>query len=95
MCVWLLEQGLTPNPERNKQMRMLGQPTKRKFSQSCNSKQDFFDLLVMLRDAAEKKQYDPENTFSKEYQQGFGDGKWSLLNSLIDELAKSPDTRSY
>jgi len=69
--------------------------TKRKFSQSCNSKQDFFELLIMLRDAAEKKQYDPENTFSREYQQGFGDGKWSLLNSLIDELAKSPDTRTY
>ena len=71
------------------------QTTKRKFSQSCNSKQDFFDLLVELRDTAEKTQYDPENTFSKEYQQGFGDGKWSLLNCLIDELAKSPDTRSY
>jgi len=69
--------------------------TKRKFSQSCNSKQDFFDLLIELRDEAEKKQYDPENTFSKEYQQGFGDGKWSVLNSLIDELAKSPDSRTY
>jgi hypothetical protein len=39
------------------------QTTKRKFSQSCNSKQDFFDLLVELRDTAEKTQYDPENTF--------------------------------
>ena len=52
-------------------------------------------MLVELRDEAEKKQYDPENTFSREYQQGFGDGKWSVLNSLIDELAKSPDTRTY
>lgn len=52
-------------------------------------------MLVELRDKAEKKQYNPENTFSKEYQQGFGDGEWSVLNSLIDELAKSPDSRTY
>jgi hypothetical protein len=61
---------------------------KRKFSQSCNSKQDFIDLLVELRDKAEKKQYDPENTFSKEYQDGFADGQWSLLCNLIRELVK-------
>jgi hypothetical protein len=68
---------------------------KRKFSQSCNNKQEFFDLLVELRDKAEKKQYNPENTFSKEYQDGFADGEWSLACYLIEELAKSPDTKTY
>jgi hypothetical protein len=89
-------QETTTNQERNITMQILEKPVaKRKFSQSCNSKQEFFDLLVELRDKAEKKQYNPENTFSKEYQQGFGDGEWSVLNSLIDELAKSPDSRTY
>lgn len=77
-------------------MQPLEKPVaKRKFSSSCNTKADFIDLLVELRDKAEKKQYNPENTFCKEYQQGFGDGEWSVLNSLIDELAKSPDSRTY
>jgi len=45
-------------------MQILEKPVaKRKFSQSCNNKQEFFDLLVELRDKAEKKQYNPENTF--------------------------------
>jgi len=86
----------TTNQKGTHTMQILEKPVaKRKFSQSCNSKQEFFDLLVELRDKAEKKQYNPENTFSKEYQQGFGDGEWSVLNSLIDELAKSPDSRTY
>jgi len=77
-------------------MQPLEKPTaKRKFSHSCHTKQNFIDLLIGLRDEAEKLQYNPENTFSEEYQQGFGDGKWSLLNYLIDELAKSPDSRTY
>ena len=77
-------------------MQPLEKPiAKRKFSQSCNSKQDFLDLLIELRDKAEKKQYDPENTFSREYQKGFGDGEWSVLDSLVYELVKSPDSRTY
>lgn len=70
-------------------MELLEKPVaKRKFSQSCNSKQEFFELLVELRDKAEKKQYNPMISFGKEYQQGFGDGEWCVLTSLIDELTK-------
>jgi hypothetical protein len=74
---------------------ILPEKKKRKFSQSCNSKQDFFDLLIELRDNAERKQYDPESTLSEEYQKAFADGQWSLLDYLVHELAKSPDTKTY
>lgn len=70
-------------------MEILEKPVaKRKFSSSCDTKADFYNLLIELCDKAEKAQYDPENTFSKEYQQGFGDGQWAVLTSLIDELTK-------
>jgi len=93
----LTDKSRNPQPRKKiNPMQIIEKPTqKRKFSQSCNSKQEFFDLLVELRDKAEKKQYDPENTFSREYQKGFGDGEWSVLDSLVHELAKSPDSRTY
>ncbi|NBX97256.1 hypothetical protein EBQ81_00115 [bacterium] len=83
-------------------MQIIEKPkTTRKFSQSCATKQDFIDLLVELRDKAEKKQYDPEKetnfgfNFNKDYQTGFADGEADVLGFLICELAKSPDTRTY
>lgn len=87
------EFGLDKLPENL--VTIIPEKKRRKFSQSCNTKQDFFELLIELRDKAEKKQYDPENTFSKEYQDGFADGEWSLLCRLVEELAKSPDTKTY
>ena len=68
---------------------------KRKFSQSCNSKQDFIDMICEMREAAEKAKPDPECTWSEERQVGFQDGKWSAFDWMLMELAKSPDTRNY
>lgn len=77
-------------------MQIIDKPkSTRKFSQSCANKQEFIDLIIELRDKAEKKQYNPEISFSKEYQQGFGDGEWGAFDWLLNELAKSPDTRTY
>ena len=69
--------------------------TKRKFSQSCNSKQDFIDMIWEMREAAEKAKPDPESTFSEERQVAFLNGRWSAFDWILMELAKSPDTRTY
>ena len=83
-------------------MQIIEKPkTTRKFSQSCANKQEFIDLLVKLRDKAEKRQYDPERetnfgfNFNKNYQTGFADGEASVLDFLICKLAKSSDTKTY
>jgi len=68
---------------------------KRKFSQSCDSKQDFIDMIWEMRDAAEKAKPDPECLLTEERQNAFNDGKWSAFDWILMELAKSPDTRTY
>lgn len=69
--------------------------TKRKFSQSCNSKQEFIDMIWEMREAAEKAKPDPESLLSEERQIAFEDGKWSAFDWILMELAKSPDTKTY
>jgi len=68
---------------------------KRKFSQSCNSKQEFVDMIREMRDAAEKAKPDPECLLTEERQNAFNDGEWSAFDWILMELAKSPDTRTY
>lgn len=68
---------------------------KKKFSQTCNSKQEFIDMIWEMREAAENAKLDPESTWSEERQAAFQDGKWSAFDWILMELAKSPDTRTY
>lgn len=68
---------------------------KRKFSQSCNSKQDFIDMIWEMREAAEKAKPDTESPFSKDWQEGRFSGLAEAYDRILHELAKSPDTRTY
>ena len=68
---------------------------KRKFSQSCNSKQDFIQMILEMREDAEEGKADPESSFSKEWQEGRFSGLAEAYDRIVHELAKSPDTRTY
>ena len=80
-------------------MQILDKPkAKRKFSQSCATKQDFIDLLVELRDDAGNKKYNPNLSgpgFSQLEQEAYNSGECAAYDWLLHELAKSPDTRTY
>ena len=69
---------------------------KRKFSQSCNSKQEFIDMIAELRELAHNETYDPERCqFGEKWHQGFYDGKWNAFDMILNELTKCPDTKTY
>ena len=68
---------------------------KRKFSQSCNSKQDFIQMILEMREDAEEGKADPESPFSKEWQEGRFSGLAEAYDRIVHELSKSPDTRTY
>jgi len=68
---------------------------KRKFSQSCDSKQDFIDMIWEMREAADNAKPDAESSFTKEWQEGRFSGLAEAYDRILHELAKSPDTRTY
>ena len=80
-------------------MQIIEKPRqKRKFSQSCQTKEDFIGLLWELREKAENKKYDPElfgEGQTEAEQNAFANGEWHTYDWLLHELAKSPDRRTY
>lgn len=81
-------------------MQILDKPkATRKFSQSCATKQDFIDLLVELRDKAANRKFNPDLAgnpgCSELEQEAYNNGEWGAYDWLLNELSKSPDTRTY
>lgn len=69
---------------------------KRKFSQSCKSKQEFVDMIAELRELADKETFDPNNlNATREWQDGFSKGKWNAFDMILSELTKCYDTKKY
>ena len=70
---------------------------KRKFSQTCNTKQDFIDLIHELNAVALKEKYDPNHAgcVSKDWQEGFKRGQSFAYDLILSELAKNHDSKSY
>jgi len=79
-------------------MQPLEKPVaKRKFSSSCDTKADFYNLLIELRDGceADKKKYDPNMYETIEEQNAFYNGQWFAYDYLLNELTKCIDTKKY
>lgn len=68
---------------------------KRKFSQTCNSKQEFIDLIYELREIADKETFNPDSNTTREWQDGFSKGKWNAYDMILSEITKNYDTRTY
>lgn len=77
-------------------MQPLEKPTaKRKFSSSCNTKSEFVDLILTLRDEAEKEKYNPNTYESIREHRAFQNGAWFAYDYLLNELTKCIDTKKY